>query len=278
MLSRNPGNQLRLAVRLSTEAGEAAVGHIEAFLRPLPVAANYSYVRSEELAGKTAVVTGASRGLGAAITRALVMRGATVVANFQSSLGEAEQLAESLKGEAGQVILRQGDISDPAWSQELLQEYSSPDFLILNACPSVMRVWVEAATVERLNEYVGRAFAMVSSPLAAMASSVGAWVVLISSIYTETIPREFPHYVAAKAAVEGLLRVTAQQHRKPGYLIVRPPKLLTDMTNSSYGVKDALDPGVIASLLVERLLTPPLEHGSTELLAVSSTGSAGVSI
>ncbi len=266
LLSRNPINQLRMAFSLSTGRGLVAEGSVEAFLRPLPIAAIYAYKRSQELAGKTAVVTGASRGLGAAITRALVRRGATVIANYQSSRNEAEELAASLDGEFGNIILRQGDAADPAWALSLLEEFGSPDFLILNACPSVPRIWIEAATVARVNEYVARAFAMVSTPLAVFAPSMREWVVLISSIYTETLPKEFPHYVAVKAAVEGLLCVTAQQHRKPAYLIVRPPKLLTDMTNSPYGVKDALDPGVIASALVERLLTPPPEPGTAEVL------------
>ena len=269
LLSRNSVNQLRTAFTLSTGSGTVVgEGHIEAFLRPLPVNLAHPYVRSAELAGQTAIVTGASRGLGAAITRALAMRGATVIANFQSSLAEAEQLAVSLSSETGKVTLRQGDAGDPGWAIAMLEEFGPPEFLILNACPSVARMWLEEATVTRVNEYVARAFAMVASPLSVLAPSVNNWVALISSIYTETAPKEFPHYVAVKAASEGLIRVAAKQHRKPGYLIVRPPKLLTDMTNTPFGARDALDPGVIASALLERLIMPANTPGEAEMLTV----------
>jgi hypothetical protein len=74
--------------------------------------------------------------------------------------------------------------------------------------------------------------------------------------------------VAAKAAAEGLLRVVARQHRHAAYLIVRPPKLRTDMTNTSQGSSDALAPEVVASQLADRLCRGN-EAGTVEIMGVS---------
>jgi NAD(P)-dependent dehydrogenase (short-subunit alcohol dehydrogenase family) len=266
LLSKNPLNQLRSEIRISLGGEPAATGHIEAFVRPKPVPPAEILSRSSNLAGKTALVIGASRGLGAAITRALALQGAHVLANFQYSLTEAEQLVESLADAPGKVSLQQGDAASLDWNRALLARYGQLDFLILNACPSVLRMSVEAAGVERINAYVARGFALVSTPLAAFAAGVQAWTVLISSIYVETAPKEFPQYVALKSAAEGLFRTAAQQHRQSGYLIVRPPKLLTDMTNTPYGTRDAITPETIATRLVGRLCDTPRKPGQIEML------------
>jgi NAD(P)-dependent dehydrogenase (short-subunit alcohol dehydrogenase family) len=266
LLSKNPLNQLRSEVRISIDGQPAANGHIEAFVRPKPVLPADILLRSHNLAGKTALVIGASRGLGAAITRALALQGADVLANFQHSRPEAEQLAQSLADAPGKVFLHQGDAASLDWTRSLVTPHGKLDFLVLNACPSVSRMWVEPAGVERINTYVAHGFALVSTPLAVFAGSVQSWTVLISSIYVETAPKEFPQYVALKGAVEGLFRTAARQYRQSGYLLIRPPKLLTDMTNTPYGTRDAIAPEKIALELVDRLRDEPKKPGQIEML------------
>lgn len=267
LLSRNKLNLLRSEVRLAIDEAVVAHGEISVFLRPNPVSAALEDLpRSRDLEGKTALVIGASRGLGAAITRALVLHGATVLATYQHSRPEAMQLAGNLAGESGKVVLFQGNASDPEWCRTLHAEYGSLDFLILNACPTVRPMRFESATLGRIHSFLEQAFALVSTPLAVFAGSVEAWTILISSIYVETLPKELSHYVAAKAASEGLLRSAARQYGKPGYLIVRPPKLLTDMTNTPYGTSDAIAPEKIAAALVGRLLAAPPQPGTVEIL------------
>ena len=119
--------------------------------------------------------------------------------------------------------------------------------------------------MDRLNAYVSRAFELMSVPLAVFGGGVENRSVLISSVYVETLPKEFPHYVAAKAAAEALFRAFARQHRAPGYLIVRPPKLLTDMTNTPYGAEDAIAPEGLACQVVDRLCRAALP-GEVEIL------------
>lgn len=245
---RNALNLVKNEVELFVGGQRAASGSIEALLRPPALVSRYEFPRSEELAGKTALVIGASRGFGAAVTRALVLRGARVVAGFSESTPDAERLREELG-----VDLAQGDAAELVFLRALKARCPQLDFLVLNACPALLGLKAEAESVERMTAFVARAFAMVSAPLSVFAGSVENRIVLISAGYVETFPKDYGHFVAAKAAAEGLLQAVARQYRKPGYLIVRPPKMLTDMTNAPYGAEDAVAVEPLACRVVDRL-------------------------
>jgi NAD(P)-dependent dehydrogenase (short-subunit alcohol dehydrogenase family) len=266
LLSRNALNLLRSKVSLSAGGTPVAEGEMEALLRPNPVSVSGEpSVRSRELEGKVALVTGGSRGLGAAIARSLAWRGATVLAGFQRGRDSAALLAEELKDAPGSVVLLQGDAADLDGCRALASRYPKLDFLILNACPPALQMNVEPDTIVRINDYLAQAFALVSIPLSVFAAQTDNRLVLISSAYVETAFKEFPQYVAMKSAAEALLRVVAQIHRRPGYLIVRPPKLLTDMTNTPFGGGNALGAGVMAERIVASLCTPA-EPGAIKIL------------
>lgn len=248
--ARNALNLVKNDVELFVGGQRVASGQIEALLRPPAVVSRFVFPQSEELAGNTALVIGASRGLGAALTRALVARGAHVIAGFSQCLPDAEKLREESHGK---IELARGDASELGWCAQLKERYPKLDFLVLNACPSLLGLKPEAESVGRMNAYVSRGFAMVSAPLSVFAGTVENRTVLISAGYVETLPKEYPHVVAAKAAAEGLLQAVARQHRKAGYLIVRPPKMLTDMTNAPYGADDAVAVEPVACRVVDRL-------------------------
>jgi NAD(P)-dependent dehydrogenase (short-subunit alcohol dehydrogenase family) len=88
---------------------------------------------------QVALVTGASRKLGAAIATALSRRGARVVINYNTSSVAAEDLAQTLRRAGGEAIAIQGDVSDPPAIARLvdqtLESFGSLDILINNAGP-----------------------------------------------------------------------------------------------------------------------------------------------
>lgn len=80
------------------------------------------------LDGKTALVTGASRGIGRAIARELAAAGASVVVSYRTGADEAEELAAEIGGRAVQA-----DVSDPASAQALVEAAGDLDVLVNNA-------------------------------------------------------------------------------------------------------------------------------------------------
>jgi NAD(P)-dependent dehydrogenase (short-subunit alcohol dehydrogenase family) len=266
LVSGNRLNVIRAEFALHIGGERAATGEIGAWLRPLPVKPDDSaFSRSDELSGKTALITGASRGLGASIARSLAFRGAKILANFHKSLTEAERLRDGLPEDS--IHLLQADAADVNAWRAVREKHRSIDFLILNACPPVSAIRAEPETAARISDYVSQAFALTAVPLAVFAADVRQATVLISSEYAESYPEEFPHYVAVKAAAEGMLRSVARQHPNPGYLIVRPSKLLTDMTNTPYGTAGALAPEKVAVRLAG-WLAQPVAGGTVEILGL----------
>src|SRR5438105_14408297 len=89
------------------------------------------------LAGKKALVTGGSRGIGAAVVRRLVDEGATVALNYRVGADAAEALIKELNGDGGRVTALQADVSDPAATKDLVERAVASlgglDVLVSNA-------------------------------------------------------------------------------------------------------------------------------------------------
>src|SRR5262249_640190 len=90
-----------------------------------------------QLQGRTALVTGASRGIGRAIAVALAQEGADVAVNYVSSEAPAKQVAEEIMKLGRKAILAQADVGDYVdtfrMAQEVLKEFGHLDILINNA-------------------------------------------------------------------------------------------------------------------------------------------------
>ena len=89
------------------------------------------------LNGKVAIVTGSSRGIGAAIARELACQGATVVVNYRGNAGQAEAVVAGITASGGQALALQADVSEMAAAQRLVKEtldrFGRLDILINNA-------------------------------------------------------------------------------------------------------------------------------------------------
>ena len=218
---------------------------------------------SNLLEGKVALVVGGSRGLGAALVSSLVQQGATVLVNYRSSHDEARSLGESLAGESGRVELVPGDATDRAeWARirsEVIDRFGGLDLLVCNAAPPPKAMGLDLDSLDRLLDYVSDQLAMVAAPLATFAKLLNhrsGSIVLVSSIWVTEAPPDFSHYVAAKVAVEALAREVAANQGKLRLMIARPPRLLTDLTNTP-GIRGAtVAVERIAGLIVKALVDP----------------------
>lgn len=90
-----------------------------------------------KLTGKVAIVTGASKGIGAAIAKTLAAAGASVVVNYASSKEGAEKVVAAIVGHGGNAIAVRGDVSKPADAEGLvdaaIKDYGRLDIVVNNS-------------------------------------------------------------------------------------------------------------------------------------------------
>jgi NAD(P)-dependent dehydrogenase (short-subunit alcohol dehydrogenase family)/acyl dehydratase len=222
---------------------------------------------STALANRTAVVVGGSRGLGAAVSLALLDQGCHVLVGQREAGCELERLGDQAARTSGELTCRTGDAADPAWAEGVRNVLASLDLLVCNAAPAVRRLDFVPTALPRFDEYITKATRLVSTPLSALlpvlSSAKGRCLTILSSAL-DVLPADWPHYVTAKAAVEGLVKWTAANHPDVEFFTARPGALLTDQMNTP-GARDlaaAVEP--TAAVLVRRLIDPAAPEGGVE--------------
>ena len=196
---------------------------------------------------------GASRGLGAALCGALATQGATVWAAFARSAEPAEQL----RGEFGaeRIRLLEFDAQDVGQSRRafdvLRAEAASLDGVALCAAPPLLDAPLHPDSSDALLRFLASSLAMALVPLAGALEllSPDGWLVVTSSSAVEDPPEEWPHYVVAKAALEGAAAYCARR-TQARVLVARPPRMWTEATNTPLGRIGAAAPEQVAAGIV----------------------------
>ena len=167
---------------------------------------------------KVAIVTGASRGIGAAIARRLARDGFTVVLNYAGKAAEAEQLAGEIEKAGGHAITAQADVSDPAAVARLFDAaeaaYGGVDVLVNNA--GILKLAPLAATDDALFDShfavnVKGTFNTLRE--AARRLRDGGRIVNLSTSLVGLKLENYGVYIATKAAVEMFTAVLSKELR-----------------------------------------------------------------
>jgi 3-oxoacyl-[acyl-carrier protein] reductase len=174
---------------------------------------------SDGLAGRTALITGGSRGIGAAISRRLAEAGAAIAINYRERAEPAESLADELRKQGATVITVPADVSQ------------TDDVRKMVAITRGIETLSEADFDLTIAVNLKSVFLCTQAVLPMMRAKNWGRIINISSGAARGAGAIGPHYNASKAAVEGLTRGYAARLVKEGITVnaVAPSLIETDM-------------------------------------------------
>jgi len=192
----------------------------------------------DELNGRVALVTGASRGIGAAIARRLARAGARVIINYCRSEQKAKQLAEEICALGGQAAAMQADVSDEAQVRAMVGQieclWGPVEILVHNAGIAEQKLFVDMTAADwrrMMAVHLDGAFYASSAVLPGMIGAQKGSIIYISSMWGQVGASCEAHYAAAKAGVIGLARSLAKEYGLSGVRVncVAPGMIETEM-------------------------------------------------
>jgi 3-oxoacyl-[acyl-carrier protein] reductase len=195
-------------------------------------------ILSPNLKGKVALVTGGSRGIGAAVAVALGEAGAAVAVNYRERADAAEALVVDLNKAGGRAIAVSADVSQAAAVTAMVERVTSAlgpiDILVNNAGIAIVRAvddLTEADFDQTISVNLKSAFLCTQAVVPSMRARKWGRIVNVTSGAARGAGSIGPHYNASKAGMEGLTRGYAARLVKDGITVnaVAPSLIATDM-------------------------------------------------
>jgi 3-oxoacyl-[acyl-carrier protein] reductase len=226
------------------------------------------------LTGKVAVVTGASKGIGAAIAKALAAEGASVVVNYASSKAGADTVVAAITGANGKAIAVGGDVSKAADAKGIIdaaiETYGRLDILVNNS-----GVYAFSALDDITEEHFHTHFnvnvlgLLLTTQAAAKHMGEGASIINVSSVVSRITPAGSAVYTGTKGAVDAITSVLARElgPRKIRVNAVNPGMVVTEGTQSAGFIGSDFDTATVAQTPLGRLGQPDDIAGVAVFLA-----------
>jgi 3-oxoacyl-[acyl-carrier protein] reductase len=167
---------------------------------------------------RTAIVTGASRGIGSSIARRLAQDGFAVAVNYAGNADQANEVAAAIKATGGRAIAVQADISNATEVMSLFKKtkdtYGRIDVVVNNAgiMPLSPIAKGDTEVFDRVIAINLRGAFLVLAQAATQVTEGGRIIALSSSVLAKSFPT-YGAYIASKAGVEGLVHVLANELR-----------------------------------------------------------------
>ncbi|MEM1042036.1 MAG: 3-oxoacyl-ACP reductase [Bacteroidota bacterium] len=222
------------------------------------------------LSDTVALVTGSSRGAGAAIARAFAAHGAAVCVNYFHSKDRAEALVAEIEADGGRAFAHGADVTDPdavrALVEATVEHFGRLDVAVNNALPEYSfdptAPYVSVETVEwehfqrQIEGAVRGALNVVQAALPHFKKQGSGSVVNISTnlVYNPVVP--YHDYTAAKAGLVGLTRTLAQELGPHGVRVNLVAGGLLQTTDASAATSEEVFDLVAQNTPLRRTITP----------------------
>jgi len=226
-----------------------------------------------KLAGKTALVTGGSRGIGRAIVWALAREGARVAFVFRSNTEAAGQLVKDLELDQREVLAIQADVAEPEAAQrvvdQVLEAWEQIDILVNNA--GIIRDGLLATMDAQqwqdvIDTNLGSVYRFSHAVTRPMMSQRSGRIINISSVASHFGNPGQANYAASKGGIEGMTRCLATELGRRGITVnaVAPGFIETDMTEA---IRNAAEEEIVKHVSCRRLGQPEDVAHATAFLA-----------
>jgi 3-oxoacyl-[acyl-carrier protein] reductase len=234
-----------------------------------------SNTNSKKLAGKVAVVTGASKGIGAAIARALAAEGAAIVANYSSSKADADKVVKDIAGLGGKAVAVQANLSKPEDIEPLFAKSKSAfgrmDILVNNAGIYEFSP-LEKLTAEHFHKQFNLnvlGLLLASQAAAKQFDGDGGSIINVSSVVSTLAVPESAVYSGTKGAVDAITRALAAElgPRRIRVNAIRPGMVETEGFRSAGIAESEMRKQVEAQTPLRRIGQPQDIAGAAVFLA-----------
>ena len=216
-----------------------------------------------KLTGKVAVVTGASKGIGAAIAKAYAAEGASVVVNYASSKAGADAVVAEITKAGGKAVAVGGDVSKAAEAQGIvdaaIKNFGKLDILVNNSGVYEFSP-LEAVTEEHFHRHfnINVLGLLLVTQAAAKHIPEGGTIINVSSTVTRLNPPSGVVYTATKGAVDSITKVLAKElgPRKIRVNSVNPGLVETEGTHTVGIMGSEFEKGAAAQTPLGRIGQP----------------------
>jgi len=220
-----------------------------------------------KLQNRVALVTGGSKGIGAAIAKELASAGVVVAVNYHRDKTDADAVTQEIKESGGQAISIQGDVSNSDDVRRMLAEVTDAcgplDIVVNNAGvyqPMNLEEVTEGEFHREFNINVLGPLMVIQESLHRFGSNGGS-IINIGSGASQMCPPGYSIYAASKSALDAITKVLAKELAPRGIRVnsVNPGATLSEGTKSAglYGTGSDFEQKLVAMTPLGRIGTPP---------------------